>query len=268
MKRWIAGCLLLLAWPLVGWSQQVVRTMPIVLQLDVDAHGQVSHVTPMPSPELQMQGRTGMVVVRKPTPALSGELAKAAGQIAMHWRFSARKVDGKPVSGRTWARARLEIVRQTATTYGVRLKYLSNGPYIYSTVVPRYPISMRVHHHYAGLVLEAVIEPDNSISDIKVVKELGDVVGLRARDFRTAAIKSMQGWKGHAEQIDGHAVATRIRIPIMFALEGVSPTQVDRIHRELEKAVQPRGTPPRAPGAPISGQMLALDSPFVKQPSS
>ncbi len=266
MKRGIVGCLLLLAMPLCARSQQVVRTMPVVLQLDVNAQGHVTAVTPMPGPHARMPTRQGLMVVRKASAPLTGELARAARKVAMQWTFQSRKVNGKPVSGRTWARARLQIVQQAKSSYGVRLLYQDNGPYIDSTVAPRYPRRMITQHRYAGMVLEAVIEPDGSLSDLRVVSVHGNARGSSSA-FRKAALDSMRHWKGHPEQIDGRDVPTHLRIPMFFMLGDMSSADRARIHAQVRKAMQPLGrVAPRVPLA--SGQALALDSPFVKQPSS
>jgi len=73
--------------------------------------------------------------------------------------------------------------------------------------------------------------------------------------------------KGFAEQIDGHAVATRIRIPLMFWLAGMPISNEARIEKAMQKDMHPRGTPKSVDIPFKSGQALALDSPFVKQPS-
>lgn len=240
--------------------------MPVVLQLDVNAQGHVTAVTPMPGRQVRMHTRGGMVVVRKASMPLTGELAGAARKVAMQWTFQPRKVNGKPVSGRTWARARLQIVKQTPSTYGVRLRYQDNGPYIYSTVAPRYPRRMITRHRYAGMVLEAVIEPDGSLGDLRVVSVHGNARGSSSA-FRKAALDSMRHWRGHPEQIDGRDVPTHLRIPMFFMLGDMSRAARARIHAQVRKAMPPQGR--SAPRVPLeSGQALALDSPFVKQPSS
>lgn len=264
MLRWGMLCALLL--PAAVSAQQVVRTIPLVLQLDVNAQGRVTAVEPMPGPQVRMQSGHGLVTVRKSSTPVTGELARAARKVAMQWTFKPRSVNGKPVSGRTWARARLQIVKQAKSGYGVRLLYQDNGPYIYSTVAPRYPRSMTIRHRYAGMVLEAVIEPDGSLSDLRVVSVHGNARGSSSA-FRKAALESMRHWKGHAERIDGRAVPTHLRIPLYFMLGDMSQADRARIQAQVHKDMQPQGDATlKAPLDP--GQALALDSPFEKQPSS
>jgi hypothetical protein len=266
MKRWNVGFLLLLAWPLCGWSQQVVRTMPLVLQLDVNAQGQVSKATPMAPVQLRPSSQFRGRVVRTTPPPLPPALLRAARQGATHWRFKARTVNGKPVSGRTWAHTELQIVQETKSAYGVRLKYLSNGPYIYSSVVPRYPRKMRILHRYAGVVVEGVIQPDGSISDVRIVGMHGNAT--RSREFRLAALDTVRESKGYAEQINGHAVATRVRFPMLFFLSDMTAAEKHRVKAQVRKDMHPKGSPARVNPPLRSGQALAMDSPFVKQPSS
>ncbi len=263
MKRWTTGCLLLLVFPFCAWSQQVVRTMPVVLQLDVNAQGAVTRVVPMQAPVMHAPAGSAGIVVHTMPPPLPESLVKAATQVASSWHFKTRQVDGKPVSGRTWARAKLQIIKKGKDAYAVDLSYQGNGPYLYRTVATSYPPDMRRRGISAGLVVEYVVEPDGSLGDIKVTHVLGDVTS--GRSFRQAALASLGRSKAHPELIDGKPVATRVRTSVMFELKGTgSPAQRAELRQQVAQAMHPRD--PGAPWKPVMQGygMLALDSPFEK----
>lgn len=269
MKRWgVLGVLLLL--PAVVSARQVVRQRWVNLQLDVDAQGQVSAARVMPPPHrVYMSSRHGVVSVPAHAAPLPKVLASAAEQIAMHWRFKAPLVEGKPVSGRTWASAKLQVVKQAGGAYGVRLLYRRNGPYVFHKVPPWYPVRMRRLGRYAVAFVRAEVRPDNSMTDVQVVKVYtnGDDDG---RVFAGAAKQAVEHWKARAEHVNGRAVPTRLEIPIEFRLGGqfASRAGEDQLMKRARLDMQIKYGYPAQKNEFAPGQAQAVDSPFVKQPSS
>lgn len=246
-------------------AQQVVRKLPVALQLDVNGQGQVTAVAFMDPPKVRMGVHGPLITFPGQQVALPDVLANAVKQSASHWRFKGRRIDGHPVSGRTWAHAELQIVERPGHTYTTRLLYLRNGPYFYRMDPPRYPSRAIRNGGNAAVVVDALVQPDDTFTDVHVVKVYGNV---RADDddFRQVAKVSVKHWKGHAERIDGRAVATHVRIPIFFFLDHTTEAEKDHLHEVVAHDMQAQGIP-ALPGRQVkSGEALALDSPFMKQP--
>lgn len=247
-------------------AQQVVRTLPVALQLDVNGQGQVTAVAFMDPPKFRVDGHGPLITVPGPQTALPDALANTVKQLAARWRFKGRRIDGAPVSGRTWVHAQLQIVEQPDHTYAMKLLYLRNGPYFYRMDAPGYPSRAIRNGGYAAVVVDALVKPDDTIANVHVVKVHGNV---RADDdaFRRVAEAAVKRWKGHAEQIDGRTVATHVRIPIFFVLDRTTEAEKNHIHDLVGQDMHAQGLDALPARDLRSGDALALDSPFVKQPS-
>lgn len=272
MKRWILMLAAGLLAPAAVLGQQVVRQRAVTLQLDVNAQGRVTADRVMGPPQkTYMMKRDGYKAFPSHAKPLPEVFAKAAEKIAMHWRFKALVVQGKPVSGRTWAAANLQVVKQAGGTYGVRLQYKRNGPYISRPVAPWYPRHRsQPPKHYAIVFLRAEVRPDNSVTDIHVVKVYTDGRAEASRAFAQAAKEAVKHWKALAEHVNGRAVPTHLDIPIEFRLGGQFESRAGedslmkraRLDMRVKYGYVGQGSPL------VLGQALAKDSPFVKQPSS
>ncbi|MGN2254145.1 energy transducer TonB [Frateuria sp. GZRe12] len=111
-------------------AQDVVREQPVSLQLDIDTQGQVAAVKVMDPQPFLMPNFGRQILQAPPYGPLPPVLKQAAVQVASKWRFQPTRVSGKPVTGRTWAQATLEIVKHEDGNFGVTLRYLRNGPYM------------------------------------------------------------------------------------------------------------------------------------------
>jgi hypothetical protein len=247
-------------------AQQVVRKLPVALQLDVNGQGQVAAMAFMDPPKGRIGAHGPLMIVPGQQTALPDALANAVKQAASHWRFKGRRVDGHPVSGRTWVHAELQIVERPDHTYATRLLYLRNGPYFYRKDPPRYPSHAIRNGGHAAVVVDALVQPDDTVANVHVVKVYGNVPG-DDDDFRQAVEDAVKRWKGHAELIDARAVATHVRVPIFFVLDYTTDAEKERLHELVAQDMQAQGASTLPVRHLQSGEAVALDSPFVKQPS-
>lgn len=269
MKRWSLCGLLLLMWPLCAWSQKAVRELPVVLQLDVNAQGNVTAVHAMDPPQNLFprdDGRT--VTVPSLQKKLPEALAKAAGQLASQWRFKVPTVQGKPAPGRTWAYAKLEAIEQADGSYAVHLSYNRNGPHFYRTMAPRFPRDVLRLHRGAIVIVQAVVQTDGSLADVHVAKVVTDAGRGASRAFGQAATRAVARWKAQAEQVDGRDVATHVDIPVAFMAGNgaASRAEQERLKERARREMQADGGRPDQGTPPPYMHAMVLDSPFVKLP--
>ena len=259
VMKWVLCCALLLV-PAAVPAQQVVRQQPLTLQLDVDAQGQVSAAKVMG--HLAADASRHHLVMRNE--ALPAGLLKAIREVAENWRFKAPQRDGHPVNGRTYASATMKILKMPNGSYRMDLEYRRNGPVITFMPASRYPRRARRLGREAAVVVEATVQADGTIGGARVVKVF-TANAASGRLFAKAALDVVRQWKGVPMMLDGHAVATRMRTAIYYQLAGGS--DVNKDYGEQVGALL--GTKPgghRSPVAPTPDTVVAIDSPFVKQP--
>lgn len=260
----------LAAWmlmPLAAFAQQVVKELPATLQLDINAQGQVTAVKVMdPVPVMMPTGQGRLFAQNPPYGPMPAVLAQAAAQVAARWRFQPIHVAGKATTGRTWAWGTLQVVKRADGNFGIDFRYKGNGPYLQYRVAPRYPERMIRQRITGALAVEYVIQPDGSIGEIRVLKTFGGVASHQEL-FEQAIRKSLGESKGLPLMVDGKAVATRMRAPFTFSITGVSKTAGTQLDKDVDSVVRPESAR-KADLAPLaSGESVAVDSPFVMQPS-
>src|SRR5690349_8257576 len=125
---------------------QVAREYRAEVALDIDVRGQVAAV--------QLPANVPAV--------LTGAAREAIG----HWRFKPPVRDGHPATARTWARVTLQLLRQPDGNYGLRAVFGSNGPKLTFTRLPEYPRNELRQRGQGRLVMEAIVHPDGTLTDI------------------------------------------------------------------------------------------------------
>lgn len=226
---------LLLALAPVAQAQEIEREWPAQVALDVDPAGQV--------------------VAAKLPADIPDALVKAANEVMSRWRFKPVQRDGHAVSAKTYARVKLQAVKRGTGTFGLQVVYLSNGPRLYPTVAPYYPLR-ESNHSEGALLIEAVVQTDGRIDDIKVV-ESHFSGGPRQSLFSKSAVEAVSRWHADPEYVDGHPVATHIQLPMTFCL---SRDGCREPIPELKLQRKPAATSASLPLA--LGESIALDSPL------
>ncbi|UGB38045.1 energy transducer TonB [Frateuria soli] len=216
---------------LPGWAAhaadgQIVRTYHLQAGLDVDAAGQVTRV--------DLPGEI---------PAVLGAPARES---IKRWRFKPPVRGGRTVTARTYAWVDLLLVRHPDGNHGVDVSYVKNGPAL-ALRPPRWPMVQGG----GRLTMAAVVQPDGSLTDIKVVASAFSSPIAR-RQFALAVEEAIRHSHALPEQVDGKPIATRVQIPVAFERHDAPSTA---------RADRPTDQPTVPAPDDLSGQAVALDSP-------
>lgn len=265
MHRWsllVAGWFLV---PAVAFAQQAVRELPVSLQLDIDTHGQVAAVKAMDPPPMLVT-MFGHTTLQPPAQApLPPALEQAVAQVASKWRFQPLVVAGRAVTGRTWAQATLQVTERGDGTFNVALRYGRNGPYMETPAQPQYPLRMLRLARSGSLAVEYTVQPDGAIDHLQVLKAFG-AAAEHQRLFRDAIGEALARSRALPLMIDGRAVTTRVRTSYVFTTN-LTKAEADRLGQQAMEVVDATASSKPDPQPLTSGEVVAVDSPFVMQPS-
>jgi TonB family protein len=239
-KIWFVGVLLVGMLPL---HAQEKRERTFFVGAEVDAKGQV----------------TVNDVDADAPPGVADLLKRAVVQ----WHFVPAQVDGKPVSAHTFIRARLIAMPNAQGNYDLRVSFGGNGPkLIENNFQPTYPPHAIRMREQAFVLLDAAVQPDGSLADMKVSSQFEH---WPVHDFEAAVREVGKHWRAIPEQVDGKPVVTRVRIPFAFTFNQPSFT-ADQV-KMLRQAAHKEEAADAKPGIPLpADQPVALDSPL--QPSA
>lgn len=116
----------------------------------------------------------------------------------------------------------LPNIQTSLAVGGIPVMAAPSGPVEYtqaltpvSQVPPQYPRRAVLEGISGWVQLEFVIEPDGSVSDIRVLE-----ASPRRQVFDHEAIRALSRWRFRPQIVDGRAVAARAAITINFELEG------------------------------------------------
>lgn len=208
---------------------RVVQTYHLQAGLDVDTAGQVARV------ELPAE-----------IPAV---LSAPAQEAIKRWRFKPPMRHGRAVTARTYAWIDLVLVKRPDSSYGVVVRYIKNGPAL-ALRPPRWPMEQVD----GRLTMAAVVQPDGSLTDIRLVAS--EFSSPRARKQCALAVEeAIRHSRALPERVDGKPVATRVQIPVTFTTQASAGVAGARPDRTKDAGAEARETPE------LSGQAVALDSP-------
>lgn len=228
----LAAVLVLSACAAHAADGEVVRTYHVQAGLNIDTAGQVAQV--------DLPGEV---------PAVLGAPAQAT---IKRWRFKSPVRDGHAVTARTYVRLVLQLVRQADGNYGLRAVYRANGPKLILAQLPAYPRNELRQRGQGTIVMEAIVHPDGTLSDIHMASHRINHPGPGA--FVTSAAAVMRHAHAQPELVDGQPVATRIQVPFVYALQSISRSDALSIEAGKKDASAPAGSGP-------VGDPVALDSP-------
>lgn len=229
----------------VPWKRSDVY---VTAAVDVDAQGHIQH--------MELTATKGTV-----SKELSPALRSMATNTISEWQFEPARMNGQPAAARTYVHAVFEY-RPHGDDYDGRLVFVGNGPRLLNQGAPEYPAHMWRSGIEAELVLLVKIQPDGSLTDVKL-DSARTTRSYPALEFVRTARHSIESWHAAPEMVDGHPVKTWVRLPIVFTIGDPSRKQQKKAALELApdspKPFQPMNA---------DDQAVALDSPLKLRPES
>lgn len=245
MKRIVTLCVII-AFAASSLSAQAAekREHTYVVGANVDAQGNVS--------------------ATQIDPDVPASIAAVLASAVKQWRFTPATRDGQPVPAHTFISTKLQALPGSGGQYQLRISFAGNGPKLdRHAAMPDYPREAARARQMAFTVLEATVQPNGSLTDMRVNSRFEN--WRFPPSFKTAVLAAAKHWHATPEQVDGIPVATRLNIPVNFTLD--PPTLTASQIRILRKATRAEAAEDARPGIPLpSEQMVALDSPL--QPRS
>lgn len=210
--------------------------------------------------DVDAQGRVVATQFESDVPASVAKLLAAAVQ---QWHFIPAKVDGQAMPAHTFISAKLLATPNTQGSYNVRIVYEGNGPRLdRHRFIPLFPAEAVSNHESFFVLLDVIVQPDGRLSDAKVTSQFEN--WPLPPSFKRSVMAQVPKWSAEPEQVNGHAVATHLRIPISFIVE--PPTFTHQQIEMLRAYAHKEDAADSAPGIPLpSEQEVALDSPLQPQ---
>jgi TonB family protein len=149
-------------------------------------------------------GTVGDVTVKKSLdPDLDAEAIRAAKQ----WKFKPGTKDGEPVP--VEVSIELSFTLRDGPTYKVGAGV--TAPVLVKEVHPNYPDSVRAEGVKGTIEMEGIVEPDGTVSGIRVTRALDPRLDEEA-------VKAFRQWRFRPGQKDGAAVRVQVTVEISFTV--------------------------------------------------
>jgi TonB family protein len=205
----------------------------------------------------------GHITATQVDPDVSASIAAVLASAVKQWQFVPATLGGRPVPAHTYITARLQALPNAGGQYNLRISFMGNGPRLDNRTPPQYPRDEIRMREGAFLILDATVHPNGHLTDLKVSNKFADWPVQPS--FKVAILAAARQWHAIPEQVDGQPVATKLRIPVVFSIDGQTYTaQQRRILREAARmdaaTAHAKATQPAIPLP--SEQEIALDSPL------
>lgn len=207
----------------------------------------------------------GHITATQVDPGVPTSIAPVLASAVKQWQFVPAKLNGRSVPAHTFISAKLQALPNASGQYNLRISFLGNGPKVnpHGGVQPRYPQDAIQAREPAFVILDATVQADGSLTDMTVSSRF-EGWPLRPT-FKQAVLAAAQHWHAIPEQVDGQPVATRLRIPVEFSIEGERFTreQIKILREAARKESATANAEVAQPAVPLpSEQEVALDSPL------
>jgi TonB family protein len=211
----------------------------------------------------------GKPVAVEPSADLPESVRAFIRQRVATWHFSPPEQDGVTGPAVTYLRLGACAFPEAGGVYRMGLDLKGNGP-LYANGPwmdpPRYPKEALINRYAAKAVVTFVIGTDG----LATLEGIDYVVGGRHRrnGFDAALRDWVEGMRYEPEQLAGHPVRTRLRVPVTFSIEPRGFSNQDFVEAARKEAAASEECRLAAGEAPPSGlQPIALDSPVRIAPA-
>jgi hypothetical protein len=204
----------------------------------------------------------------EPSADLPGAIRDFIKQRVATWHFSPPEQGGATGPAVTYLRLGACAIPQPDGNYRMALDFKGNGP-LYANgpmmLPPAYPKAALVRRIGADAKVVYIVEGDGSATLDRI--EYADGGNHRADGIDATLREWVRGMRYQPEQLAGHPVRTRVRVPVTFRIAGRDFTREgyrEELHQQAAKSDECR----LAAGAqaPAGLQPLALDSPVKIEP--
>lgn len=149
------------------------------------------------------------VVTKAVALELSDEsLASAAAEAAKAWRFAPARKGGSPIEATVQA---LVLFNWPAR---FEVSELTKPPKVIKQVKPEYPMSERRGGFNGEVVVEFVVTPTGDVRDVTVFRSTNPACN-------ESALNAVRQWKFEPGLVNKRPVNARMRVPMVFELEGL-----------------------------------------------
>ena len=213
---------------------------------------------------------SGKPVAVEPSADLPESIRAFIRQRVATWHFSPPEQDGVTGPATTYLRLGACAFPEADGSYRMGLDLKGNGPlYANGPLMnpPRYPREALIKRYGAKADVTIVIGTDGLATIEGIDYQEG---GNHRRDGFDAALREwVQGMRYEPEQLAGHPVRTRLRVPVAFHVEPRGFSREDFVEAARRRASESEECRLAAGEAPPSGlQPVALDSPVRIAPAS
>jgi TonB family protein len=135
------------------------------------------------------------------------------------WEFVPAMVDGQPMETRTGLIIGIHATEKSDGSVTLQITDAHTGPRTLSMVPPRYPDDA-VGAGVSGLVLvDLQVEPDGKPAILDMSFDGSSGKRNYRESFKNATENAVKAWTFQPEVVAGHAVRTRMQVPVTFCLE-------------------------------------------------
>jgi TonB family protein len=211
----------------------------------------------------------GKPVTVEPSADLPESIRAFIRQRVATWHFSPPEQDGVTGPATTYLRLGACAFPEAGGGYRLGLDLKGNGPlYANGPLMnpPRYPKEAMIKRYGATANVTIVIGTDGLATLEGIDYAEG---GNHRRDGFDASLREwVKGMRFEPEQLAGHPVRTRVRVPVVFNMEPRGSSSADFVEAARKKAAASEECRLAAGEAPPSGlQPVALDSPVRIAPA-
>jgi TonB family protein len=172
---------------------------------------------------LDAAGVPGAVALEPGTPDQAKPYIEAA---LKQWRFAAARHGGQPVAAEFRAAFLLYPEADPIPSTAKPPQVIRS-----SQVTPVYPYAMRRYGITGEVLVNFVVDRDGRVRNPVVVR-------CSSPAFAEPAIVAVLQWRFEPAEVDGEKVATRMRVPILFALDGMTGHDAYAVDQMSRKAQQ------------------------------
>ena len=140
--------------------------------------------------------------------------------IIHNWAFEPGSVDGVQMSTETTLSLHLQSQRIADGGYALRIADAHTGAAMGGMRPPNYPAQQLIDETEAKVLADVTVDVDGvptriEIADIRTSR-IKDGVAKKA--FEAAVIEAAKTWRLHPEVVGGHAMTSRVRVPVEFCI--------------------------------------------------